>query len=112
MAPSTPPPPLILRLAALTTASTRCSVMSPSTTEMSMTSANPGNRAGASPATYRSVPGATPERGQRQRSEHGRDQHRPTDRHQSRVLQRPRGGVGGGGAVAPQLPGGLRERGD
>src|SRR3954453_14732317 len=35
IAPSTPPPPRIRRFAAFTIASTRCSVMSPSTTERS-----------------------------------------------------------------------------
>src|SRR4029077_19137785 len=41
IAPSTPPPPRIARLAALTTASTSCSVMSPSTTVSSMTPSFP-----------------------------------------------------------------------
>ena len=68
IAPSTPPPPRIARLAALTTASTDCSVMSPRTTVTGIR-----RRRIAVDATPRDTSAGTP-----RRADPGGHQHRPS----------------------------------
>ncbi len=79
IAPSTPPPPRILELAALTTASTSCSVMSPSTTERII---RPSSSA---PRVARTIPAIRGETGE---TDGDRAEHRP-ERSLPVVVHRP-----------------------